>query len=131
MQQVLEQYDYNFLDPDLQQGLEGIDTVAMDEAGASFASYMNNVCGIDFDAGTPDQPGSSAAPPALDPEGLQDLDADDPVAILQAIFGIDAELAQCLNDELGGLDPENIDSSMLTQQVCGTTLLEVVSGVGG
>jgi hypothetical protein len=49
---------------------------------------------------------------------------------IMAALGISAEMAECLNRELGNIDSAQADAALLTKPVCGTTLLEVISGIG-
>ncbi len=136
LQGLLEQYDYDFFNEELGAAMATLDTSEMDAAGESIETYVSDVCGIELNTG------SSAGDdgPTTDPGGLEDLVGDldlenfnpeNTADVLAQIFGVDQELAECLAEEFGDFDPENIDSSTLTQEVCGTTLLEVVSGIGG
>lgn len=125
MRQIAEQYDYDFTNPEFQAAMEALDTAASDAANENFDAYLENTCGVSRDSGTASVPTDRIID--IDPEDLENIDP----AALAAAFGITPELAACLNDELGGLDPANIDPSMLNEEVCGTTLLEILSGLGG
>ncbi len=139
LQGLLEDYDYNFFDPALQTAMEGLDTAAMEAAGARVDAYLESECGIK--ASDPSGTGTEtdgAAPgvgdlPGLDPSMFEGL-ADNPTALLALLngFGIDAETAQCLVTELPtmGIDPDNVDTSLLTEPICGSTLMEIFSNLG-
>lgn len=129
MEAIFVEYDYDVFDPGLQAAMESFDTTPMDEAGAAFSDYMADVCGIDI-ATAPTQP-SGPADVGIDPEDLENLDFDDPAAVLTQIFGVDQETAECLVEELGGFDENAIDPATLNDAICGTTLLEVITGAGG
>ena len=131
MGEILATYDYDFFDDGLNAEMEALDTTEMDAAGERIAAYLEDVCGIEnaLEA-DPDDVGGILD--GIDPTDLEDLDIDsDAAQALLEQFGIDEELAACLNEELGAeFDFESPDPSFLTQEVCGTTILEIVSGFG-
>lgn len=127
LREIFEQYDYDLFNAELQAQIETFDTTEIDEASDRFGAYLLEACGIDID--TPgDFQGDGPAAEPIDPADLENL--DDPASVLQTIFGVDEETARCLVEELGGFDPENIDPTTLNDPICGTTLLEVVTGGG-
>ena len=137
MRDLFEEYDFNLLDEGLQVGLEEFDSDALDAAGNRLEAYIEQECDLSLDLGADTSDSETPTVPGFDPEDIEDLqdqiesgELDEAAAALMALFGIDEELAKCLNDELGGLDPENIDPSTFNDPICGTTLLEIVSGIG-
>jgi hypothetical protein len=138
-QTLLEKYDYNFLDPAFQTAMEALDTSEMEAAGARVDAYLESECGIKAsDASGMGTDTDGTAPgigdlAGLDPSMLEGL-ADNPAALLALLsgFGIDAETAQCLVTELPtmGIDPDNVDTSVLTEPICGSTLIEIFSNLG-
>jgi hypothetical protein len=139
LQALLEKYDYNFLNPDFLTAMEDLDTSEMEAAGARVDAYLESECGIK--ASDPSGMGTDTDGTApgigdlagLDPSMLEGL-ADNPAALLALLsgFGIDAETAQCLVTELPtmGIDPDNVDTSVLTEPICGSTLIEIFSNLG-
>lgn len=116
---TFEEYDYDLFDPELATALESFDTAEIEAATERVERYLTDVCGIDLDdddatVGPDDTEGAATA-----------------AAALSQTFGIDAELAECLAEELGDFDVENPDPSLLTEEVCGTTLLEIMTNFGG
>jgi len=135
---ILEKYNYNFFDEDLGAEMDALDTTTLDASGERISAYLEEVCGID-DALEVDTPGvlDGLLPEGIDPadlEGLADIELDSDAA--QSIFdslGIDEELATCLSEEFGddfNLDSAGADPAFMTQEVCGTTILEIISGIG-
>jgi len=133
---VLAKYDFNFFDAELRSELASFDVDGLSDAGERVSSYMSETCGIELDA---DEFDDSVGGGALtDPvtasslaeafEGLEGGEAA--VQALVQFLGIDQELAECLNEELGEFDTSSPDPSLLTQEVCGTTLLEVITNIG-
>lgn len=138
MQDVLEQYDYDVLDPDLAIALDELDATSLEAAADRVAAYLEDVCGIENSENTdPAEDGSLdgfGIPDGVDLEDLDNIGDLDPEAQNEifAQLGIDAELAACLRDELGAdFSIEDVDATILTKEVCGTTILEILSGVGG
>ncbi|MFV2039295.1 MAG: hypothetical protein ACC660_03545, partial [Acidimicrobiales bacterium] len=139
-QSILAEYDYDYLDPNLQVALDDLNIAELAIAGRGFDEYVSQACGIEFDSG--DVSGSVAAPgvAGLDGDDLEqlqedlgtaDLDEDAAIELLAQSLNIDADLARCLTKELGALDTDNVDPSLLNEDVCGTTLLEVITGIAG
>lgn len=130
---LLDEYDYNLFDPELGTAIEGLDTVELDAASERVNTYVEDECGIDLDGGGGDDSSSGLT----DDSAVQDLAddfsqlGDDPAAVAGFIeaFGIDEELAACLSEELGNIDLENPDASILSKEVCGTTLLELITSL--
>ena len=131
---LLAEYDFNFFDADLQTELTALNVEDLSDAGERVASYMRDECGIDLDvADVADNSGSLTDPNTASSlaETFTDLEGND--AAVQALilaFGVDEELAECLREELGDFDTSRPDPSLLTQEACGTTLLEVVTNIG-
>ena len=139
---IFEKYDYNFFDEALGGEMEALDTVALDASGERIDTYLKEVCGIDnmLEDETPDvldgllPEGIDPADLGIDPADLEGLEINPDAA--QAIFdqfGLDEELVACLEQELGSgldLDSAATDPSFMTQEVCGTTILEIISGIG-
>lgn len=139
---ILEKYDYNFFDEALGAEMDALDTVALDASGQRIDTYLKEVCGIDnvLEDDTPDvldgllPEGIDPADLGIDPADLEGLEINPDAA--QAIFdqfGLDEELVACLEQELGSgldLDSAATDPSFMTQEVCGTTILEIISGIG-
>jgi hypothetical protein len=140
---LLDKYDYNFFDENLGAEMDALDTTTLDASGDRIGVYLEEVCGID-NALDVDTPGAldgllpegidSADLEGLDLADLEDIELDSNVA--QSIFdsfGIDEELATCLSEEFGDdfdLESASGDPSFMTQEVCGTTILEIISGIG-
>ena len=87
------------------------------DATANIEDYLETECGLVTPAPTDDQP-------PIDEQQVTDI---------MAAFGIERELAECINREFG--DVANIDSAELTPElmttpVCGTTLLGMLNGTG-
>lgn len=133
---VLAKYDFNFFDAELQSELTSFDLDDLSDAGERISSYMSETCGIDFGADDigDDLGGATLADPTTASslaETFAGLEGSE--AVVQALvqfFGVDQELAECLNEELGDFDTSSPDPSLLTQEVCGTTLLEVITNIG-
>ena len=137
---ILEKYDYNFFDENLGAEMDALDTTTLDASGERIGVYLEEVCGID-NALEVDTPAAldDLLPEGIDPADLEGLDLDDlelDSNAAQSIFdsfGIDEELATCLSEEFGDdfdLDSAGADPSFMTQEVCGTTILEIISGIG-
>jgi len=137
---ILEKYDYNLFDENLGAEMDALDTTTLDASGERIGVYLEEVCGID-NALEVDTPGAldDLLPEGIDPADLEGLDLDDlelDSNAAQSIFdsfGIDEELATCLSEEFGDdfdLDSAGADPSFMTQEVCGTTILEIISGIG-
>jgi hypothetical protein len=132
---LLEKYDYNFFDENLAAELDTLDTTTLDASGERIDAYLEEVCGIE-DEPEVEIPGvlDGLLPEGLDPADLEGLELDPDLT--QSIFeslGIDAELAACLEQELGSdidLASAGADPSFMTQEVCGTTILEIISSIG-
>ena len=132
---LFDKYDYNFFDANLGAEMDALDTTTLDASGERISVYLEEVCGID-PAIDVDTPGGldGLLPEGIDPADLEGLDLDSDAA--QSIFdslGIDEELATCLSEEFGedfDLDSAGADPSFMTQEVCGTTILEIISGIG-
>jgi hypothetical protein len=145
MGSLLEKYEYNFFNEELGVEMDALDTAALDASGERIGTYLEEVCGIEnaLDVETPDDFDlDGLLPDGIDPADLEGIDpADlegfelDPNAA-QSIFesfGIDQELATCLEEEFGDdfdFDAAGADPSFMTQEVCGTTLFEILSGIG-
>jgi len=137
---ILEKYDYNFFDENLAAEMDALDTTTLDASGERIAVYLEEVCGID-NALEVDTPGAldDLLREGIDPADLEGLDLDDldlDSNAAQSIFdsfGIDEELATCLSEEFGDdfdLESAGADQSFMTQEVCGTTILEIITGIG-
>lgn len=127
---IMEKYDYEFFDEDLIVELDALDSTASDAAGARISAYLEDVCGIvgGLDAGDDDT--GFELPDGLDAESLENIDPAAVEGIFDAL-GVDAETAACLNEEFGDdFDLENPDLSILTEPVCGTTLMEIITNIG-
>lgn len=130
---LFEKYGYNLLDPELQAEMEDFDSSELDVASANLDKYLEDVCGIDRSSDI-ENSGPGLDITQIDPDALEDLDPAGALALLTAL-GVDQETAECfveeLGDELEGFDPQNPDISILSQPVCGTTLLALLGGLGG
>ena len=134
--EILEEYDFNIFDPELGAAMEDLDSDELDAAGDRITEFLESECGItDDDSDSGDgafgDPGDDASFEELfgDLEGL-----DDESSLTQAmmvLLGVDEETAKCLSEELGEFDTDDPDPELLTKEVCGTTLLEIMTGVGG
>jgi hypothetical protein len=133
---TLEEYDYNLLDPELQQELEDLDTSTFEEAGSNIEDYLEQVCGIapepDTDEPVTTDGGSMGGLGDLDPSQLQAFTSD-PAALtaLLAGMGLDAETAECLATEAQDFDFENADlTEILNEPICDTSLGEILATIG-
>ena len=127
MGSVAAQYGYNTADPAFATALAALDTTAMDTATANLDLYLRQVCNI-----STDDPASTAPAPDLQ-SGLGNLSDADAEAIGSSVLaglGVSPELAECLNRELGDITTAAADPAVLNLPVCGTTLLEVLQGIG-
>ncbi|MFT7474679.1 MAG: hypothetical protein ACI81L_001607 [Verrucomicrobiales bacterium] len=132
---LFAKYEYNFLDENLGAEMDVLSTSTLDAPGERIEAYLEEVCGIE-DEPEVDTPGAldGLLPEGLDPADLEGLEIDPDLA--QSIFdglGIDQELAVCLEEELGSefdIDSAGADPSFLTKEICGTTILEIISGIG-
>ena len=112
--------------------LAELDATAMSEAGARFAGYVEQECGIDIADATGGVDSTGA--PSIEADDVTDLDPTglDPngteAQLLTQLFNVDEETAACLIEELGTIDFDQVDASQLSQEICGTTLLEVMTG---
>jgi len=114
---IMEKYDYDFFDEALRAELGALDSSASNAAGARISAYLEDVCGV-VGGFEPDDGGGVPVPEGLDPGGFGAL-------------GIDAETAECLSEQLGDqFDLESPDMSILTEPVCGTTLMEIITNMG-
>jgi len=131
---LLEKYDFNFFDAELQVELEAMSTDALSDAGGRVSDYMRDECEINVGGGGDAQdPSSLPAPSAGDGlvDELSDVEGIDPaIAALMQVLGVDAELAECLSVEFEDFDMDSPDPAMLSKEVCGTTLLEILSSLG-
>ncbi len=128
---LLDEYDYNLFDPDLGTAMENLDTAELDAASERVNTYVEDECGIDLSDGDDSTSGLTDDPAVQDlAEDFSQL-GDDPAAIAGFIdaFGIDEELAECLSEELGNIDLDNPDASILSKEVCGTTLFELITSL--
>ncbi len=128
MRALMEEFDYNVFDEGFAAGFGAMDTSEFDAAGVRIGAYLEEVCGI---AQNSDQPGPGMIfPEGIDPEALENISPE----TVQGLFdqlGIDQETAECLAEEFGtDFDMENPDISLLTQEVCGTTLMEIITNLG-
>lgn len=124
MRELGEKYDYDFFDEELSAEMEAIDQTGMEEATARFDAYLEDVCGITSVDTSGDGIGGDDI--EIDPDQLGTS-----AEIVAQIFNLDLETAECLVDELGDLnDPSAIDFSRLDEPICGTTLNEVLAGMG-
>jgi len=133
---LLEKYDFNFFDAEFLSELESFSLDGLDEAGDSVSSYMRDECGIELDGDETDDSlgdGTFTDPVTASSlaETFEGLEGDEAaVQALVQFLGIDQELAECLNEELGEFDTSSPDPSLLTREVCGTTLFEVITNIG-
>jgi len=107
---IFDAFDYDLSDARLGSALEAVDNEGMLAATQNIQRYLRVSCGI---------------------EPSDEIDPAQVEAIMTA-FGVDRTLAECLNTELG--DVANIGSAQLTpellsQPVCGTSLIALLSGV--
>ncbi len=140
---ILKKYDYNFLDQNLGAEMDALDTTTIDAASDRIDEYLEDVCGIENALEVESPAGlDGLLPEGLDLEDLEGLDLEDLDGLeidpetAQSIFdqfGIDEELAACLEQEFGSdfdFDSAGADPSFMTQEVCGTTIIEIISGIG-
>jgi len=133
---ILAEFDYDITNPAVFTALADFDTTEMDAASARLDMFLEDECGMSLGASfdSTDGGGSLTDPGAVDElaEGFEAI-GDNPALVEQlvAAFGIDLETAECLSEEFEDLDLDNPDPSILTLEVCGTTLLEVISNLGG
>lgn len=120
--EILAEYDYNILDPDLATAMENLDSEEFDAASDRIDAFLERECGIADES-------STSAPATSLLENIEG-DAEGFVQAMMFMFGIDAEMAQCLSDELGEFDTANPDPELITKEVCGTTLLEIITNPG-
>lgn len=136
------QFDFDITDPEFGAAMEQLDSAEMDAASERFDTYLSDVCGIDTGSDFEDDFGDlgggddiGVADINIDPNDLEDFgdleNLDSVAGVLQQVFGIEQELAECLGEELGPeFDLDNPPADLITREVCGTTLLEVFSGIG-
>lgn len=105
------------------EALESLDTTEWDNASDRIDSYLTNVCGIDNGGDI----GDDIDVPVV-PGSIPDIDFDgSETEIIQQIFGVDADTAECLLAEFGGSE---IDPGALTGgEICGMSVLELVQGM--
>jgi hypothetical protein len=138
---ILDEFGYDITDPGLITAFQTFDTSEFEAASDRVNDYAISECGIDLDGSDPsddgaqpDDSGSITGPGAAQDlaDTFSDL-GDNPQALqaLMGIFGVDEETAECLIEELGDFDFNNQDAAALTQEVCGTTLLALITGAGG
>lgn len=106
---IFSEFDYDTTDPGLATALERVDNEAMLGATDNIQRYLSETCGID------------------------QADSPDPhqVADIMDAFDVDQALAECLNLELGdiaSIDSEQLTPELLSRQVCGTSLIALLSG---
>ena len=125
--------DYDFTDPAFGEILESLDSGVIDAAALRVEAYLAEVCGID--TGAVDEVELDAVDDlpslGLDEEMLEGLSNIGPeeAALLLGSLGLDPELQQCLLTQLPELTASQ-DPEILTQEICGTTLLNILSGLG-
>lgn len=133
MADLAAQFEYNVFDPAFGEAMEQVDTAALDAAAARIDAYLLEVCGVDTSADI-DTDDTILTPDEDLLDDLENLDPTDAAALNELFlsqFNISPELAQCLADELGDIAEAAEDPSILNQPVCGTTLLQVISGLAG
>lgn len=137
---VMERNGYDPFAPELSAALEEFDATGIDAATERISQYTLAACGIDLDAAVADTDATgidTGATGGIDTEALQSLQdiSPDEAELINDLFlsqfGIDEALAECLTAELGDLTEAVADPSILNQEVCGTTLFAIISGIGG
>ncbi len=122
---VIRSADGNVLSPEFADAMDDIDTTEADAAGDRVTQYLEQVCGLEVDDSV------DVTIPGLDIgslEGLSDTEAQ--AAVFQQMFGVDEELAACLAEELGDFgESAELDPNSATQEICGTTMLELITGI--
>ena len=120
--EVGEKYEWNFFSDEAQAELDALDTAEVDEANERFDAYLEDVCGI-----TSFVTEEEATSGEIDPGQI-----GVPLEVIADAFGISVETLECLNEEFGGdiTSPGAFDPSRMNEEVCGTTLNEVL-GLGG
>lgn len=105
---IFAEFDYDVTDARLVEALEAVDNEGMLAATDSIDSYLLEVCGIRSAANTAE------------------------VEDIMTAFSIDRALAECINAELGdvaNIASEDLTPELLRQEVCGTSLIALLSGV--
>ncbi len=132
----LEAIDYDFTDPAFGEVMQSLDSGGIDQAAVRIEAYLSEACGIeaaageDFDA--PELDADDIPALGLDEDALAALGSIGPeeAALLLGQLGLDPDLQACLFEKLPELTASQ-DPAILTQEICGTTLLEIVSGLTG
>ena len=123
--------DYDFTDPAFGEVMETLDSGSVDASAMRIEAYLRDVCGIDVDAvdevDAEDMPALGLDEDAL--AGLSEIGPEE-AAMLLGSLNLDPELQSCLLEQLPELTASQ-DPAILTQEICGTTLLDVVSGLTG
>jgi hypothetical protein len=115
--EIFAEFNYDITDPALVPALDRIDQASMLEATENIETYLETECGL-------------VAP---DPSADQAPVDEQQVADIMAAFGIERELAECINRELGdvaNIDSEELTPELMTTEVCGTSLLGMLNGTG-
>ena len=132
--------DYDFTDPAFGEIMESLDSGTIDDSAMRIEAYLSEACGIDVDDLDDLDDSIDDAEDAL--EAMPDLGLDedalaalsqigpDEAAMLLGQLVSDPELQACLLEKLPELTASQ-DPSILTEEICGTTLLEIVSGLSG
>ena len=132
---ILAEFDYDITNPGVFTSLGDFDTTAMDAASDRLNLYLEENCGFNLGDSSDSSDGGSLTDPGAADELADGFEAigENPELVEQlvAAFGIDLETAECLSEEFEDLDLDSPDPSILTLEVCGTTLLEVITNLGG
>ncbi len=125
---VIRSADGNILSEEFVDAMDAIDTTEADVAGDRVGQYLEQVCGLEADG---DIDTSDITIPGLDIGSLEGLsEAETQAAVFQQMFGVDEDLAACLAEELGDFgESAELDPSTATQEICGTTMLELITGI--
>lgn len=117
---LFEEYDYDFVDIVL-EAEDDLRFTALDDPQIEAAmDRVGDYCGID-DETIEEPPGSTETP---------EFTEDQAARIWQEVFKVDEQTAKCLAEEIG-TDPAALDDfSDPTEEICGKTLLELVTGAG-
>ena len=111
--------------------METLDGGTVEDAGIRIEAYLRDACGIDVAAvdevEIDDIPALGLDDDAL--AGLSEIGPEE-AALLLGQLNLDPELQSCLFEKLPELTASQ-DPAILTQEICGTTLLDILSGLNG
>ena len=125
--EVAGRYAYDLGDPALATDLASMDRAVLAGSFSELNAAIDDECGVSADsvlvAGQNGGPGEVA-------------DGSDPDVVIDQIaevFGVDRALAECLYGEFGDIvnaDSTSITPEVLTREACGTSLFNLLNGVG-